>query len=202
MANKVAKTINTSGLSTVFRTIERTAYGPTKGHVRLRDSLLMALSHKGGLRACEMVGISWSNVTDAAGTVRNDFVDIPSNATKNGHARRVPMHPMVYALLVAYKDVTQGMPNEKVVLSSEGRGPMSANALQRYLSRLYKRAGLQGCSSHTGRRSFATGLARAVGGTTGTSIADVQKILGHRDIATTLMYVDASDMMVNLVNKL
>jgi site-specific recombinase XerD len=52
-------------------------------------------------------------------------------------------------------------------------------------------AGIDGASSHSGRRTFATSLSSR-----GASIRVLMKILGHRNISTTIGYVDASDDML------
>jgi integrase/recombinase XerD len=55
---------------------------------------------------------------------------------------------------------------------------------------LFKRAGLDGASSHSMRRSFLTSLsARGIG------IRVLASLAGHRSIQVTMKYIDASDDM-------
>jgi site-specific recombinase XerD len=61
----------------------------------------------------------------------------------------------------------------------------ACDTLQAHVTRLYRDAGLQGCSSHTGRRTFATRLVAQ-----GQSMTTVQRLLGHADIDHTDDYVD------------
>jgi integrase/recombinase XerD len=56
---------------------------------------------------------------------------------------------------------------------------------------LYKHAGIEGASSHSGRRFFATKIAEA-----GTNPKVLQNLLGHRNLQTTMRYVEVSPTMM------
>ena len=66
------------------------------------------------------------------------------------------------------------------------------------MSRLYEGAGLYGVTSHSGRRSFITALAREAN-KHGCSLRDVQNVAGHAFINTTEAYIDPSDKLTQLV---
>jgi len=63
----------------------------------------------------------------------------------------------------------------------------SANSLARTFAVLYQGAGLEGASSHSGRRSFLTNLANK-----GTAIHILKTLAGHRSISTTAAYLYSS----------
>jgi len=57
-----------------------------------------------------------------------------------------------------------------------------------WFSRAYEALGFDGCSSHSGRRTFITRAARVVH-KAGGSLRDVQLLAGHRSIQTTQRYI-------------
>jgi integrase len=66
---------------------------------------------------------------------------------------------------------------------------MAALSIVVWFKRAYAYLGLDGCSSHSGRRTFITRAARLVH-ETGGSLRDVQLLAGHRSIQTTQRYID------------
>ena len=54
---------------------------------------------------------------------------------------------------------------------------------------MFAELGYEGCSSHSGRRTFITGAARNIH-KTGCSLRDVQILAGHSSIQTTERYID------------
>lgn len=58
-----------------------------------------------------------------------------------------------------------------------------------FFSRLYKKFGLTGCSSHSGRRTFITKCARNVS-KAGGSIRDVMNLEGDKNLQATQKYVE------------
>jgi integrase/recombinase XerD len=58
-----------------------------------------------------------------------------------------------------------------------------------WFAKLYAQAGLHGCSSHSGRRTFITNAARLIA-KTGGSLRDVQELAGHRALTTPERYIE------------
>jgi integrase/recombinase XerD len=67
---------------------------------------------------------------------------------------------------------------------------------------IYDELGLEGCSSHSGRRTFITRAARSVH-KVGGSLKDVQELAGHSSLTTTEAYIagdrDAQRRLVRML---
>ena len=57
-------------------------------------------------------------------------------------------------------------------------------------SRWYEQIGFDGCSSHSGRRTFITNAARKIS-LVGGSLRDVQMLAGQTSLRVTQRYIDA-----------
>jgi integrase len=66
---------------------------------------------------------------------------------------------------------------------------MTAVSIVNWFAQAFRAVGLEGCSSHSGRRTFITRAARVVH-QAGASLRDVQLLAGHRSIEMTQRYID------------
>lgn len=190
--SKQAKTVNQAELRKVLD------YVATRKHAT-RNRALVMFSFASGCRVGEISSIRYSDVIDAEGKVRNE-IRLRAENTKTKEARTVFVSEKLQKELQQYAKVYKpANANEKFFYSQKNASDgFSANTLTQFFHYLYKRAGLANCSSHSGRRTFATEIANK-----GVSIRVLQKLLGHKNIQTTAIYVDANDDMlrkaVNLV---
>ena len=77
---------------------------------------------------------------------------------------------------------------------------MTPVSIVNWFALAYAALDLDGCSSHSGRRTFITRAARMVH-KAGGSLRDVQLLAGHKSIAVTQTYIDGdSDAQRRLVS--
>ena len=74
--------------------------------------------------------------------------------------------------------------------TGERRDYLAADSLQSYITRLYRKAGIKGGSSHSGRRTFATRLYAQT-----KNMDVVQQLLGHDSPDCTMRYIEC-DMQI------
>src|SRR6267142_86171 len=78
---------------------------------------------------------------------------------------------------------------ERPILFSERGGGLSPATVRLWFHRLYTSLKMDGCSSHSGRRTFMTRAARRVS-QVGGSLRDVQELAGHTSLAMTQRYIE------------
>jgi integrase/recombinase XerC len=196
MQGKQAKMLSPTQERAILGYLDTTRYPP-------RDRVLFLLSIKAGLRAKEMASLTWAMVTDAAGQIA-DAIHVRNRASKGKTGgRTIPMHPDLHAALVAlqtWRGDAAG-PNRPVIFSERGGG-LSPATVRLWFHRLYTSLKMDGCSSHSGRRTFITRAARKVS-QVGGSLRDVQELAGHTSLAMTQRYIegdtDAKRKLVALI---
>jgi integrase/recombinase XerD len=166
-----------------------------------RDRVLFLLSTKGGLRAKEIASITWAMVTDAEGQI-GEAIALEDTASKGKSGRTIPLNKELReALQGLHANVVSPEPDDAII-SSERGNRMTANSIVMWFNRLFKNLGFDGCSSHSGRRTFITNAAKKVS-LVGASIRDVQQLAGHSSLQTTQRYVEgdteAKRKLVNLI---
>jgi integrase len=165
----------------------------TKTRYPTRDKLMVLFSIKAGLRPKEIASLKWGMVTDAQGSITKGIA-IPNVASKGKKAgRTIPMHPAIHEALKTFKQQRGKLTNAKSsIIYSERGGGMSPATVRLWFHRMYVNLGFDGCSSLSGRRTFITRAARAIG-KVGGSIRDVQKLAGHARLETTQYYIESDE---------
>jgi integrase/recombinase XerD len=152
----------------------------------IRNQVLVLLSVKAGLRAGEIAKLTWPMLVGPTGEV-GWSMELQDRTAKKNSGRVIPIHPHLHAALVKLRQ--QRLDVSGPVIRSERGGPMMPISVVCWFAKAYETIGLEGCSSHSGRRTFITRAARLVH-KAGGSLRDVQLLAGHQSIQTTQEYID------------
>ena len=186
--SKQAKTLNQAELRRLLDFIA------TRKHA-LRNRAMLLITHLAGLRCGEVAALRYKDVVSGDGKVK-DEIRLCCKQTKGGEARTVFVSERLRKELeqyVAFFRLCKLQDSNVKFFYSQKRASdgFTANTCAQYFHYLYRRAGIDGASSHSGRRSFATAISSR-----GVGIKVLQKLLGHKNIQTTSVYIYASDDML------
>jgi integrase len=188
MPGKQAKILSDDNIEDLLLYVDQSRYPR-------RNRVIALLSVKAGLRAGEIAKLTWEMVIGPDGAI-GTVIELRNHAAKNGSGRLIPIHPGLRAALISWRKVSDG--SGPVVRSERGERMLPASIVL-WFAIAYRAIGLDGCSSHSGRRTFITRAARLVPNAGG-SLRDVQLLAGHRSIQTTQRYIDGdSDAQRRLV---
>jgi integrase/recombinase XerD len=135
-----------------------------------RDSLLVELALKTGMRRSELANLEPKNI-------HSDFLVVMNG--KGGKDRPIPLtHSTARRLQNFIRDMKS---DEKVF-------KLKAPCISNKIRQLAKKAGLGDFHTHTMRHKFATDLLEK-----GANIKVVQELLGHENLATTEVYLSLTD---------
>jgi len=154
-----------------------------------RNHTAIALSFYAGLRACEIGAILVRDVFDSNGTVK-DTVYLSAAQTKGSHSCTVLVNKKLRTQLERYARAypkRTANPSSPLIYSGKGGG-FTAQSIVNLFQRLYKLAGIDGASSHSGRRQFVTELADK-----GVNARVVQALARHKFLNTTMLYIELNE---------
>ena len=155
----------------------------------LRNRCALLMTHWAGMRVGEVAALRYADVQAADGSIVAE-IRLSADQTKGDRARVVYVPEKLRKELLNYVRTYPQSDVTKPLFYTQKRDGFTANTLTQHFFHLYRRAGLQGASSHTGRRTFITALANK-----GVGIRVLQALAGHRDIRTTSIYIDVNDAM-------
>lgn len=193
MERHPAKVLRPIDVRRVLKHVDRQRYPE-------RASVMVLLSFKAGLRACEISGLDWHMVLASDKRIDRQ-ITIANSIAKRGSGRVLPMHADLRQALAALHKV-DGKPTDGAVVRSERGGRMRPGSVVNWFRVVYGQLGLRECSSHSGRRTFITESARLLA-KTGGSLRDIQELAGHRALTTTERYIqgdrDAQRRLIDLL---
>lgn len=180
---KQAKTLSKAQIETLLIHVSRTR-NP------VRNRLIVLLSVRAGLRAKEIACLTWDMVTNSDGSIA-DEIALRDVASKGSSGRIIPMAKDLHAAFVAWHSHQPAKNGTQRLINTERAASTSAQAIVNLFASWYEGLGFEGCSSHSGRRTFITNAARKIS-SVGGSLRDVQSLAGHSSLTTTQRYIEVS----------
>jgi integrase/recombinase XerD len=180
--SKQAKTLTALELRRVLD------YTATRKHSK-RNRALLLTTFLSGMRVGEVASLRYSDVLDANVTIRTE-IRLRAEQTKGNEARVVFVNEKLRKELELYVSSLKITDlSKKLFYSQKSKSDgFTANTLTQFFHYLYKRSGINGASSHSGRRTFITNLASK-----GVGVRVLMSLAGHKNISTTQAYIDVND---------
>lgn len=180
---KQAKVLNENELKRVLAVI-----AGRKHAARNRAALM--LSFYAGMRVGEIAALTVKDALDGDGRVKDQIL-LRGAITKTGEARTVFVGDKLRRELERYAGSLKQADRDAPFLMTQKHTAFSPNTLCQLFARLYALAGIDGASSHSGRRWFITRLAHS-----GVSAKVIMTLAGHRHLSTTQRYIEVNDEMM------
>lgn len=171
-------------INLVIRYLETTSYPE-------RNVVIFLLSCKAGLRAKEIALIEWDNVLCDDSLTIGDKLQIFDGQSKGKRGgRAIYINQQLKAALKDLYEKSERKPrlNDNIVKNCRGQR-FTPNGIVKLFYYWFKDLELGGFSSHSGRRTFITNMAR-IASLHGASIIDVKAMAGHRFLTSTQEYVE------------
>lgn len=138
-------------------------------------------------RIGECLALTWGDL--------NGVVTFRRATTKTKTTRQVPTAPRLETELEAYRSawaVEHGHAPTRSEALFPAKGsthtPMTRQAADKALRQTCEALGLQGVSTHSFRRSFATGALRR-----GVDLPTIQRVTGHKNLGSLGHYIDVDE---------
>ena len=176
MSNQ-ARTINAAELEKLLQVASNTKHPE-------RNRVILLLTHLAGMRIGEVAAVKIGDVVLNDKRVL-DQINLKASQTKGSQSRTVLLNERMQVELASHVKTLKSLHPTNPLFPTQRSIGFSANSLTQIVNGLYRKAGLQGCSSHSGRRGFLTNLAEK-----GVSVRVMMALAGHRNMATTQRYID------------
>lgn len=154
----------------------------------IRNRVILLLSVRAGLRAKEIAHLTWAMVTDSEGQLI-ETIYLTNSASKGSTGGAIPMAKDLRAALEEWHRITLMPESQHRIIVTERSTATSAQVIVNLFAGWYRQLGFNGCSSHSGRRTFITRAARNIGRFDG-SLRDVQALARHKSLAMTQRYIE------------
>ena len=153
-----------------------------------RNRAVVFLSFYAGLRACEIASMRLHDVVNDENKVKTQLV-LEKYMTKGNERQRVMLNSVLRKELQKYVDSgCCTYSRNDAFIKSQKASAFSPLTISQLFTRLYKKAGIEGASSHSGRRQFITTLAEKQ-----VNVRVIQALARHRHLNTTMRHIGIND---------
>ena len=163
----------------------------------IRNICCLYISYFLGLRAKEIASLTIGSFVDTSGNLKKEVL-LKRKMTKNSVQRRCYLtNDKLKKVVTNYLELrkkTNTYHLDAPLILSQKRCAFTPDTMQKLFGRMYRAVGLDGASSHSGRRTFATKLIE-----NGVAITNVQKLLGHKNVQTTTLYIQENPMLLGKI---
>lgn len=171
----------------------------------LRDKAIVLLMLTVGLREGEVCALTTSCMDYANNKIKMNmkYLDLKNGTLKTG-PRNLQGNKLLFKLLSRYyileRNPIAACDNIFVNLQSSKNAPkgtpLTKSGVKALFKRLRKKTGIENCHAHILRHTYATNFIKLIGNKDKVTIGMLQKLLGHQNINTTMIYthLDFSDL--------
>ena len=166
-----------------------------------RNRAIFLMTTNCGMRVGEVAAVRICDVLTADGKIR-DEIHLKAEQTKGNKGRTVMLSKKIQEEIHNYLSVRFKLKDLLAVTLTDTNRALfanqknchrgfSANTLSQFFTTLYARVGIDGASSHSGRRGFITNLANK-----GVSVRVLMELAGHSSMAVTQKYIEVNHSMM------
>jgi len=164
----------------------------------LRNICCLYISFYLMLRAKEIASLSISTFVDASGNLKKEVL-LKRTMTKGAKQRKVYLTNeklrKVIKDYLKYRQSNNTYDMDAPFILSQKKCSFTPDTMQKLFSRFYRAVGLDGASSHSGRRTGATNLFE-----NGIDVRNVQVLLGHSQISSTIIYLQENPALLGKIS--
>ncbi len=189
---KQARTLNDKELNLLLLYVNTRKYAQ-------RDRAMLLMTYWGGMRIGETAATKIKDVLASDDTIKQE-INLTAEQTKGRYSRTVVLNDKLRKEIMAYLltrftkaeliALQYSSTKEKPLFCTQKSDGFNANTACYHFHMLYKAAGLEGCSSHSGRRSFLTELSSK-----SVPLKVLMELAGHRQAQTTMRYINVTSDM-------
>jgi integrase/recombinase XerD len=164
----------------------------------LRNICCLYISFYLMLRAKEIASLTISTFVDTSGNLKKEVL-MKRKMTKGAKQRKVYLTNeklrKVITDYLKHRQATNTYDLDAPLILSQKKFAFTPDTMQKLFARFYRAVGLDGASSHSGRRTGATNLFE-----NGIDVRNVQVLLGHSQISSTIIYLQENPALLGKIS--